>query len=582
MLYAQVIVKKRTNVEELTYAVPAEIVPYIRLGSLVTVPLRRKKVGAVVVDFKRTIPRNLSGKIRPIEGIDRNLPSYNPVQIAVIRQLAADTGASVAEIAFHALRRPGRTSPVKAPSTPIFIQGDWPHRLEGYLKLLQRLKSGRSALCLFAQRPFANEFLQILKTKKLSGSIIALDGTKKIEKVVIELEEKKASFIAVGTLGDLFWPLRSSDLLLIDQPDHLGSVSQQRPFLSMKRVGLVRANLEGLSLVFGSELVAVTDLETIRQKKWRFLALPFSKSQWLIIDNRGNEEVIHSSILTQIQQKSVTGQRLLVVNLARGWASALVCSGCGTVNQCHNCQRTIGLDSGGQLLCHYCAHHQTRPSQCSVCGAQSFVNIGSGVTQLVTQLQRLLPKVKIKELSGDRPHLDQTSQIIVATEKIFNSPAHFDAIFIVDADRLLTGAVIDGAWQLLSYCIDLQARAPFIAAQTYLSDHPVWGAVTEQKVKTFLTHELELRRTLRLPPYGSQLAIVGQGSSTRLISEVKELQSAIHQTISDIDIGPLSTVYRQGSFQRVELPLLLPQLITRREKEQLRQLLPPSWHLKLP
>ncbi len=568
--------------EELTYAVPAEIVPYIRLGSLVTVPLRRKKVNAVVTDFKRTVPRDLTGKIRLIESINPELPNYSQAQIAVIRQLAVDTGASVAEIAFHALRRPALLSGVKTTSAPIFIQGDWPHRLEGYLKLLGRLKPGRSALCLFAQRSFADEFLTLTQSRKLVQPIIGLSKTKKIEKLAIGLEAQKTGFIAVGTLGDLFWPLRGGDLVLIDQPDHLGAVSQQRPYLNMKRVGLVRSQLEGLALVLGSELVAVSDLELIGSKKWRFLALPFSRSQWLIVDDRGSREVLHPSLLASIQQRSAKGERLLVVNLARGWAGGLVCSECGAVSQCQKCQRTIGLDAQGELSCHYCNHRQPRPSQCSVCRAKAFVDVGTGVSQLKTLLQKLLLKVRVSELSGDEPDIDQTAQIIVATEKIFHFPAaHFDAIYIIDADRLLTGATINGAWQLLSYCIDLQARSPVIAAQTYLPDHPVWGAVTERKVKLFLDHELTSRKTLRLPPYGTQLALVGQGSRARLSSEIKAFQPKIQSLADDIDVGSPAIIYRQGTLQRVELPLFFPRIITRREKEQLRALLPPSWHLKL-
>lgn len=569
--------------EELTYAVPAEIVPYIRLGSLVTVPLRRKKVNAVVTDFKRTVPRNLAGKIRPIESINPDLPSYSPSQIAVIRQLAVDTGASVAEIAFHALRRPASLRGVKTTSTPICIQGDWPHRLDGYLKLLGRLKPVRSALCLFAQRSFAEEFLLAAKSKKLIQPIIELNKTKKTEKLIAGLETQKTSFIAVGTLGDLFWPLQGGDLLLIDQPDHLGAVSQQRPFLNMKRVGLVRSQVEGLALILGSELVAVSDLELIGQKKWRFLALPFSKSQWLIVDDRGNQEMLHPSLLASVQQKSANGERLLVVNLARGWAGALVCSECGAISQCRKCKRTISLDAQGQLLCHYCHHRQPRPSQCPTCRVKAFVDVGVGVSQLKTQLQRLLPKVKVRELSSDEPILDQSAQVVVATEKIFHFPAvNYDAIYIVDADRLLTGATINGAWQLLSYCIDLQARSPFISAQTYLPDHPVWGAVTKRKVKTFLDHELKSRKILRLPPYGTQLAVIGQGSKVRLTREIKDLQSKIQSVTEDIDVGSPTTIYRQGALQRVELPLFLPRIISRAEKERFRTLLPPSWHLKLP
>ena len=102
MLYAQVIVKQRTQVSELTYALSAQIVPYVRVGSLVLVPLRRSQVLGIVVGFSRSVAKEMRPNIREIIKMDKNTEVYSAAQIEVIHNLATHYAASLAEVAFHA------------------------------------------------------------------------------------------------------------------------------------------------------------------------------------------------------------------------------------------------------------------------------------------------------------------------------------------------------------------------------------------------------------------------------------------------------------------------------------------------
>ncbi|MEX2361588.1 MAG: hypothetical protein WD544_00145, partial [Patescibacteria group bacterium] len=66
MVYADVVVGARGSTQLLTYATPAQIIPYIRVGSLVTVPVRKKKITAVVINIHRRVDRTLKEKIKEI------------------------------------------------------------------------------------------------------------------------------------------------------------------------------------------------------------------------------------------------------------------------------------------------------------------------------------------------------------------------------------------------------------------------------------------------------------------------------------------------------------------------------------
>ena len=77
MVYADVIVGKRGSSEELTYAVPAEIIPYIGVGSLVLVPVRDNRIKAIVVKLHRRVDKRIDGKIRQFLTIDKKIPVFS-------------------------------------------------------------------------------------------------------------------------------------------------------------------------------------------------------------------------------------------------------------------------------------------------------------------------------------------------------------------------------------------------------------------------------------------------------------------------------------------------------------------------
>lgn len=576
MIYAEVVIKQRTGADQLTYEIPAPILPYLKVGSLVVVPVRRRSVTGVVVALKRQIEPGLRGKTRAIIKVERKTV-LGEGQIEVMKRLAAFYGASHAEVAFHALKydyvqESGETRKV---DKPIMIQALKERRYQEYLKLI-RANPKRSFLLLFAQKSFAAEF-----SKKASAEAMNLlvgEGNAKQRSEVQATLLSGQRFVLVGTIQQAFFPLRSGDIIIVDQPSHVGAKQQQRPFMRLGRIAKIRAETEKLQLITGDILSEVEQIPQLIRKSWRLKNYLPEIEPLLIFNRQGTRTLLTPGIEAEFKTRSKGPGKILVIVLSRGIASALVCVECGHVMSCGNCGRTISVTSS-RLLCRYCRHEQPMPRACPACRGLVLRPVGEGVEQVVKEIKSLLPKLKVVQYSSDQPGDPSGAKIVVATEKIFNHPGvYFESAFFLSVDRLMSGIETQNSWELMYYLLSTP-KAKIV--QTYFPEHRIWSYTGQGGLKKFFTDELRLRRRYRLPPFGVLFDLVGQAhNQTALYAQAEMISAKLADSLANVEIG-LPELTRQVSGQYIaRLKALTPKL-SDKQKEIVRDELPPNWHLDI-
>ena len=580
MLYAQVIVKQRTQVQELTYALSAQIVPYVKVGSLVLVPLRRKEVKGVVVGFSRSVPKEIKSNIREIIKLDKNTLVFSSSQIEVIHKLSSHYAASLAEVAFHALDLPQVWPETKKVNfiKPLIMTGPWSQRRDAYERIIS--KSTGKVLLIFSQNSYVEDFYQFVPDS-IQKSILRYEKEKSQKKLLTTLRKPGIKAI-IGTMGEVFFPLQSGDTIIIDQPYHVGSKSQLRPFMSSRKIGLLRGETEGLNVVLGDSIVSPADLLAVKGKKFRLVSSKLSHQPLSILDRRGQTEAIVPSLMEEIENSVARREKILVLVMARGWASALVCQECGYIFSCENCHRTSAVSRQG-LRCCYCAAETDTPKNCLACRSENLKAIGEGVSAVKNYLSNKFKNIQIQELSSDKPFLEQKTQVIVATEKIFSFPnTKFDKVYIVSADRLLSGTHLDGAWRLLGYLIELQNRSKQIVVQTYFPESNVWTSAATGNVRPFFAQELANRQQLNLPPYGAVIVIRGSSSTTeKLFKQAEKITEEILKILPKADISFPEIDDRSGGLYHGRFTVYLSKQPQNSLKNKLATTLPPAWHLDI-
>lgn len=579
MLYADVIVKQRTNVEVLTYSVPAGIVPYIRLGSAVTVPVRRRSILAVVVALKQKVASELKNVIRPITAIEREA-AYSSNQIATIRELARQSGSSLAEVAFHALGLTARDHEKIEkiqPGQPLFLQASPAQRHKFYRELIGKYGQQRSFVLIFPALALAKNFAD-----SLPGEVSAIldDGKAASRQKLAEHLRTGQPFVVIGTLNRVFTPLHPRDFLVIDQPYHLGNKQQQRPYLRSKTIAVVRGQTEGLAVIFGALLPSVTDVLRFSRREWRLKSIPGETKPLQVLSRRGTRELLLPGLVGQLRRSLDRGQKILFLVLSRGWAPALVCAECGHVATCAVCGRTTAVE-GERLVCRYCHHQENWPRACPICQASDWRSVGEGVARAAQELTQKFPDATHQSISGEKVKFDSQAQLTIATEKIFSFPqARFDVVVFLSIDRLLSGSDLDQAWTLLNFLLYFQAQKADIIISTYFPDHELWGIAGQGQIKQFFAHELSRRQKYRLPPYAYQFRVVGQARTEHQLEEqAEQVYQDLIKRPPHSEIGALETERLPSGEWRGSLTVLVAQTLSPAAKDQLRDVLPPAWHL---
>lgn len=521
MFYAQVIVAERTHAEELTYAVPAGIVPYIRLGSLVTAPLKKRIVTGVVVGLVKNVSKDLQAKLRPLNSINKTR-TISAETIKLIHSLSNHYGASIAEVAFHVLSNQGKYSNIPKKLSELVVKTNKPTlliaplmvRLSYYLE--NYFRDNSPVLLLFAQTKDANAFRQLVKERGIDLSV----------KVI-------------GTLSQAFYPLPAGSTIVVDRPFHPGAKSRQRPLMSLRTICLHRSKIEGLRLLLGSELVAPNYLNMVQKKELRLITQLPIVAKVTVTQQQGNslKPSTRKVIETSLQNK----KKVLILTASNSWATSLFCQSCNQVVTCTNCQRTITLSDENTLQCYYCGFRASVPEICQNCDKPAFKPLGVGASKVISDLT----EYSFKKSSPNDPAVAAKGKLVVSNEQqISLDDSNFDVIILIGFDRLRVNALPNGSWRLLGLLIELQAKPVQLIIETNSIEDKIWGTVNSQKLKELLSADLLERKKYNLPPFGRELVLRGKGSDKTVNKEIEKVEQIIDLqnklVISEINSHPLN------------------------------------------
>ena len=348
--------------------------------------------------------------------------------------------------------------------------------------------------------------------------------------------------VVVGTRLAVFAPLERLALIVVDE-EHDASYKQEGGVRYHARdLAVVRARLARCPVVLGSATPSAETFANVRRDRYRIARLPSRVAASLphvqVVDLRDSAERssgydgISSTLARALRSTVATGGQALVFLNRRGWASMLVCGGCGAKPECPDCSVALTLHrrpSG--LVCHYCGRGRPVPARCGACGAEAYERLGAGTQRVEDELAHLLPDARV-----ERMDLDATEQparraevlrrvaagevdVLVGTQMV--AKGHdFPGVTlasVLSIDGLLARSdfrALERAFQLLTQVAGRSGRSErqgIVVIQTYEPENAVFERVRNHDGEGFLERELEFRRQSRYPPHARLIAIGVEG-----------------------------------------------------------------------
>ncbi|WP_320669921.1 replication restart helicase PriA [Patulibacter defluvii] len=493
-----------------------------------------------------TIERRADGR-RPDHvalGAAAGAPSLNPDQLLAVQRLEdalRDPSAGEDRFLLHGVTGSGKT--------------------EVYLQAAARaLATGRTALVLVPEIALTPQTVARFRSRLGETVAVLHSGLSKGERrdEWWRLRRGEAR-ICVGPMSAVFAPVPDLGLVIVDEEHDPAYKQDGDPRYDARRVAAWRARESGAVLVVGSA--------TPRPESWaalRRIALPRRADGGALpavrlIDVRGNRNVLDR----HVHQALTDARKAIVLLNRRGWATWLECADCGHTWECPNCDVSLVLHRGGDVLrCHHCGHVEHPPRQCPACGSVSVGQHGLGTEQLADHLPGHVFRLDadVRDRSGVLQRFQEADHgILVGTQMIAKGHDFPDVELgvVVDADATLRFPDFRSQERTFQLVAQLAGRAgrgggpsgtpATVLVQTRSPDDRALRHAARHDAHGFLVEELERRRQLDYPPFSTIVRVMCEHEDEQ---RVQAAASVLRERMPEGTMGPVPIFRRQGRFRR--------------------------------
>lgn len=419
-------------------------------------------------------------------------------------------------------------------------------KTEVYLNIISKvLTEGKNAIMLVPEIALTPNMLKIFRSRFGAGVAILHSGLSAGERFdEWERLRRGEAKIAVGARSAVFAPLKNLGVIIIDE-EHDGSYqSDSNPRYDTLEVAKFRAKKNGCALVLGSATPSLTSFYNAQTGKYRLLELP-SRINNLplpkvdIVDmgievRQGHKSIFSRRLHAELEEVVAKGNQAMLFINRRGFSSFVMCTKCGYVAKCTDCDVSLAYHSEeNELRCHYCGKKFMMFDLCPNCKSPYIRQGKIGTQQVVSLLKKAFPKVKTLRMDYDTTQTKQAhgeiltafanreAQILVGTQMIAKGHdfPFVTLVGILDGDQSLYYSDYMSAertFQLVTQVAGRSGRdkqAGRVVLQTFSPSHYCLQFAKMQDYIGFYKKEINLREATKFPPFAVIVRILYSSAS---------------------------------------------------------------------
>lgn len=575
----------------LTYSSPlANLQP----GISVSVPLGNRTVSGVILD-NDPAPSN-DYPIKEIVEVSSERPALSSEQVSWAKWLSNYYHHPIGEVInlfFPPLSKKGRSAPRNLFSTPDELQSVvlseeqkavydslkteesfsthllWgvtgSGKTEIYIDLIrERLKKDEATIVLLPEIALTPQLVARFREKL--GDTVAVIHSELTDRErtdqwwsMVDGQRK----VVIGARSALFCPVPKLGLIVVDE-EHESSFKQDEKLKYHARdAAIMRAQFENCPILLGTATPSLESWKNVVDGKFKLhKLLRRAKSEELpeieVVDLTKKPEFpnpilpfwLSEELFNALTENYQRGNQSALFLNRRGIAQTVLCSSCGFIYKCPNCEISLTLHGKSHLVCHYCDYSQTMSTTCPDCKDDKIKPLGMGTEQVEEDLKKLFPSARV--LRVDRDEIDSRAKLDEFVEKMQNLEVDFLVGTQMIAKGLdfqkltLVGIVLadigfnipdfragEKSFQLLTQVSGRSGRHEpgRVLIQTYRPDHPSLVHAMRYQTEEFLNQELVQRQELSYPPYTRMACLRLSGlDQKKVLSASRE----IAKTLRDI------------------------------------------------
>ena len=571
--------------ETLSYFTAKEVSP----GDLVLVPLRSKKIPALVVesrsarDAKTSLRQSAYGmrKISEVKTEHFFLTPFISAAEKTAKYFASGTGAVIETLVPKAVLLGAIAGTVSLPKREKQKEGKKIHghfeayafqtslkdRLAAYKGLVREEFAKNHSVLLLT--PIADDISYIISSlnKGIEEHIYALHGGL-TQKKLLEVWQRAAKdthpVLIVGGSASLSVPREDIGTIIVEKENSWTYKKEHRPFVDVRTFALHFAEALKARVIFAATVLSVETLHKRESGDISDFVPPIfhilSPADTAIIDMRGTHSplqltpetftVISDELKTSIEEVRRENQHIFLYAARRGLYPMTICGDCGTVVLCSRCAAPLVLHKEARekkaaervFLCHKCNELNVVTDRCAHCNSWRLAPLGVGTERVEEEVRRLFPTIKITRVDKDKTKtrksvekaiaafLDSPGSVLVGTEVALSALKKKIAVTsAVSIDPLLALPSFRISERAFHILISLREKAnKKCIIQTRMPALPLFQYVRHGNITEFYKEEISSRRALRYPPCTTLIKLTTSGTKERIEKEATLIKKHLH------------------------------------------------------
>lgn len=427
-------------------------------------------------------------------------------------------------------------------------------KTEVYMEMIAHvIKSGKQAIVLIPE--IALTYQTVMRFYRRFGERISIMNSRMSngERYDQMMRAKEGLVdVMIGPRSALFTPFPNLGLIVIDEEHEPTYKSEQIPRYHARETAIMRAGIEGASVVLGSATPSLESFYRAEQGEYQLLALQNRvKRQKLAsvytVDMReelksGNRSIISARLRVLLKDRLLKKQQTILFINRRGYAGFIACRNCGYVVKCPHCDVSLSSHRGGKLVCHYCGYETPEIPACPSCGSKHIGGFRAGTQQIEELVKKEFPEARVlrmdmdttKEKDGHEKILEafanEEADILIGTQMIVKGHdfPNVTLVGILAADLSLYAddyRAGERTFQLLTQAAGRAGRGieeGEVVIQTYSPEHYSIETAAKQDYAAFYKEEIAYRRLMGYPPVEQMAAILLTGEDEKYLETASE------------------------------------------------------------
>ena len=567
-------------------------------GSIVTIPLRNKKILGLVIftedlaSAKSNI-KNMNFNLRKIIEVKKSsifLKEYLDSAILISKYFATQRGNAVTSLIPSIFREeydkleklmgvaevglPQGGSPTSARnimSEKLLFQAPFGERISNYKTLIRGSFAAKKSV--FVVLPTEQEIKkwEVALSKGIEQFTFTVHsglGSKKIKQKFGKILTAAHPILILGTVPFLSVPRRDLGTIIMEHESSSAYKMISKPHIDLRIFAEFFASKINAKFILSDTLLRY---ESIARRETENLISMYTLSFRLNFEGnikilsqkkatfsgRTKFQVLLDESIKEIETALAKKKNIFIFALRKGLATMTICRDCGNTVSCEQCLSPLVLhvSSDGKkrvFVCNRCQREENGDKVCAICNSWNLIPLGIGTDTVVEEVKKHFPKTKIFKLDKE------SAKTAKGAEKIIEEFGENEGSILVGTELALfylqdkkvplsVIASFDSLWSIPNFKMSekiLQLMISIISKtsekfiiQTKNENDPAIQAIKQENLLSFVRGELSDRKNLHYPPYKRFIKMTHLGNKEQTMKAKEMLREIFKEYEPEIFSG---------------------------------------------